>query len=176
MSDYEHYKIEAYVVPGLDVSLTTKARGDALEDLICYLLCELPGIKVLRNARDPFQSQEIDLTVANARASTWMNLFPPAILVECKNWQDPVGVTAVTDFIFKLMAKSVEVGIMVAANGLTGDPQELTASYQRISLSQSKGHRVLVLTLGDLRALKNTDEFEELLADRFMEAVGRGRL
>ncbi len=175
MSDYSAARIDAYVATGLDTSLSTKARGDALEDLICYLLCELPGVKVLRNARDRFHSQEIDVTVSNAAVSVWMRLFPSAMLVECKNWDGRVGVTAVTDFIFKLMAKCVEVGIIVAANGITVDPAEQTASYQRISIAQSKGHRVLVLTLDDLKKLNNTDEFEDLLTQCFMKAVGEGK-
>jgi Restriction endonuclease len=175
MTEYSLDKIESYIAVGLDKSQTTKTRGDALEDLICYLLCELPGVKVLRNARDPFHSQEIDVTVANAQASLWMGIFPGAMLVECKNWDSPVGVTAVTDFIFKLMAKYVEVGIIVAANGITGDQAEMTAAYQRISIAQSKGHRVLVITLEDLRNIRTTDDFEGLLIDCFLRAVGRGR-
>lgn len=175
MSAYSRDKIDAYIAAGLDKTQTTKARGDALEELICYLLCELPGVRVLRNSRDPFQSQEIDVTVANARLSTWMRIFPSAMLVECKNWDNRVGVDAVTDFIFKLMAKFVAVGIIVAANGITGDPVELTAAYQRIAIAQSKGHRVLVITLESLRNVETTEDFEQLLNESFLQAVGSGR-
>lgn len=175
MNTYSRDRIEAYVAVGQDKTQFTKARGDALEELICYLLSELPGIKVLRNARDPFQSQEIDITVANAGLSTWMRLFPALILIECKNWDDHVGVSAVTDFIFKLMAKYVEVGIIVAANGITGDPEDLTAAYQRIAIAQSKGRRVLVITMEDLKNIKTTEDFEELLVESFLRAVGSGK-
>jgi Restriction endonuclease len=175
MSSYSQEAIKEYIASGQDKTLSTKARGDALEDLICYFLEELPGVRCLRNSRDPFQSQEIDVTVANAALSTWMRIFPSAILVECKNWDDRVGVNAVTDFIFKLMAKYVEVGIIVAANGITGDPAELTAAYQRIAISQTKGHRVLVITTQDLIDIATTDDFELLLNDCFLRAVGAGR-
>ncbi len=175
MSAYSLTKIKLLIDKGLGKSETTKARGDAFEELICYLLCELPGINVLRNARDPFQSQEIDVTVSNAGVSIGMKVFPTALLVECKNWDDPVGVTAVTDFIFKLMAKYVDLGIIVAANGITGDKQQLTAAYQRIAIAQSKGHRVLILTLEDLKAVKTTGDFESLLINKFLEAVGSGK-
>jgi Restriction endonuclease len=174
MSTYSQAEIENYIAVGQDKRQSTKARGDALEDLICYFLDGLPGVRCLRNARDPFQSQEIDVTVANAGVSTWMRLFPSAILVECKNWDDRVGVTAVTDFIFKLMAKYVGVGIIVAANGVTGDPKELTAAYHRIAISQSKGHRILVITMEDLKGLKTTEDFEQLLNTSFLRAVGSG--
>ena len=105
-----------------------------------------------------------------------MRTFPAAILIECKNWDAPVDVTAVTDFIFKLMAKYVELGIMVAASGITGDREQLTAAYQRIAIAQSKGHRVLIITLEDLRAVRTTEDFEELLIKSFLQAVGSGRL
>ena len=175
MTAYSRRRIEDYIALGQDKTQSTKARGDALEDLICYLLGELPGVSYLSNARDPFQSQEIDITVANAGVSTWMRIFPSAILVECKNWDERVGVCAVTDFIFKLMAKYVEVGIIVAANGITGDPQELTASYQRISIAQSKGHRVLVITMEHLNKINTTEDFEQLLNECFLRAVGSGK-
>ncbi len=175
MTAYSWDKIEAYIIAGLDKTRSTKVRGDALEELICYLLSELPGIKVLRNARDPFQSQEIDITVANAQLSTWMRIFPSVFLIECKNWDEHVGVTAVTDFIFKLMAKYVDVGIIVAANGITGDREELTAAYQRIAIAQSKGHRVLVVTMDSLRDIETTEDFEHLLNECFLLAVGSGR-
>ena len=176
MNAYSRDKIEALFAVGQDRTLSTKARGDALEDLISYLLSELPGIKVLRNARDPFQSQEIDITVANAKLSTWMRLFPSVILIECKNWDDRVGVSAVTDFIFKLVAKYVEVGIIVAANGITGDREDLTAAYQRIAIAQSKGHRVLVISVADLKNIKTTEDFEELLVESFLRTVGSGKI
>lgn len=174
MTSYDATRIAAFADTGLNKALTTKERGDALEELTCYLLDGISGLKYRRNDRDPFQSQEIDITVANAQMSTWMRTFPTAMLVECKNWDKRVGVTAVTDFIFKLMAKSVELGILVAANGVTGSKKQLTASYQRIAIAQSKGHRILVVSLGELRTITTAGELETLLLDKLMEVVARG--
>jgi Restriction endonuclease len=174
MTSYDPDRIAAYIADGMNGALTTKARGDALEELVCYFLSEVPGLRLRRNGRDPFHSQEIDITVANAQTSTWMKTFPTAMLVECKNWDNPVGVTAVSSFIYKLEVKSVALGIIVAANGVTGDPDELTASYQRIAMAQSQGHRVLVLRLDELKSVGTVGELELLLVDKFLEAVSRG--
>jgi len=141
---------------------------------VCYLFTGIPGIAVRRNSRDRFGSREIDITVANAGITTWMKLFPNALLVECKNWDSPVDVTAVTDFIFKLMETYIEVGILIAANGITGDQDSLKASYHRIAIAQSKGHRVIVITLDELRSLKTSGDFEALLRDGFLKLVGSG--
>jgi hypothetical protein len=66
MPDYDKTKINDLIAIGLDKTRVTKERGDALEKLFCYLLCELPGIVVRRNTRDPMRSKETDITVANA--------------------------------------------------------------------------------------------------------------
>jgi hypothetical protein len=176
MADYSRAEIDRLIAVGLDKSLTTKARGDALEDLICYLFEELPGISVRRNEVDRFKSMEIDVTVANLKEAKWLQLYPNVFLIECKNWDSPVGSGTVSDFIFKLDAKYVELGIIVAANGITGDPEDATSAYHRISIAQSKGRRVLVIDLDSLKAIETTDDFQDLLREAFLDAIALGRV
>jgi Restriction endonuclease len=42
------------------------------------------------------------------------------ILVECKNWNAPVGAPALDNFIGKLRRRNLRTGIFIAANGVTG--------------------------------------------------------
>ena len=79
MPDYDKMKIHDLIAVGLDKTRVTKERGDALEELFCYLLCELPGIAVRRNTRDPMRSKEIDITVANAHEARWLQPIPARI-------------------------------------------------------------------------------------------------
>jgi hypothetical protein len=174
MADYDKELINLLIAAGLDKDLVTKDRGDALEDLFCYLLCELPGIAVRRNSRDPFQSKEIDIVVANAHEARWLKLYPNVFLVECKNWDDKVGSSVVGDFILKLKEQFVEAGILVAANGVTGDREDLRSAYHRIAMAQQDGRRVIVITMDQLKDVQSTDDFEELLRDSFLEIVGTG--
>lgn len=172
MPDYDKAKINNLIAVGLDKGRVTKERGDALEELFCYLLCELPGIVVRRNARDPKRSKEIDITVANAHEARWLRLYPTAFLVECKNWDEPVAAKVVADFILKLEESFVSVGILVAANGITGDSGSRTSAYQRITMAQQQGRRVVVITMEQIKAVQATEDFEALLRDELMRVVG----
>lgn len=172
MPDYDTGKIRDLMAVGLDKTRVAKERGDALEELFCYLLCELPGIAVRRNTRDPMRSKEIDIAVANAHEARWLNLYPPAFLVECKNWDEPVGASVVGDFINKLEESFVAAGILVAANGITGNREYRTSAYQRIAMAQQKGRRVVVITMDQIKEIQTTDDFSALLRDEFLRVVG----
>jgi hypothetical protein len=174
MPDYDRTRIHELIAVGLDKMRVTKERGDALEELFCYLLCELPGIAVRRNTRDPMHSKEIDITVANAHEARWLNLYPPAFLVECKNWDKPLAAKVVADFILKLEESFVAAGILVAANGITGDVRSQTSAYQRIAMAQQQGRRVIVITMEQIKAVQTTDDFAALLRDEFLRVVGSG--
>lgn len=110
MPAYSRELVDKYVAVGLDKQRTTKDRGDALESLLCYLLGELPGIFVRRNARDPFHSMEIDITAANAQEARWMRVLPSVSLVECKNWDAKVDSKTVSEFAAKLRYRWIEAG------------------------------------------------------------------
>ena len=172
MPDYDKRKIDNLIAVGLDRTHVTKERGDALEELFCYLLCELPGIVVRRNTRDPMRSKEIDITVANAHEARWLKLYPTAFLVECKNWDEPVAAKVVADFILKLEESFVAAGILVVANGITGNANSRTSAYQRIAMAQQQGRRVIVITMDQIKAVQTTEDFEALLRDEFMKVVG----
>ncbi|KIE25718.1 hypothetical protein LK08_17705 [Streptomyces sp. MUSC 125] len=172
MTDYDVATIENFINRGMDKSLTTKARGDALEDLFCYLLELLPGVSVRRKAVDRFKSSEVDVIVANIGEARWLKTYPTIFLVECKNWDNPVDSQSVLAFSGKLEMRYVELGVLVAANGITGDEKDLASAHHIIEVHQSKGRRIVVVTLDSLRKVKTTDDFETLLRDRLLNTVG----
>jgi hypothetical protein len=79
---------------------------------------------------------EIDIAVANERKARWMQLLPPVFLVECKNWDAKVDSGAVSKFGAKLRYRRIDTGILVAANGITGDSNELSSAYQIVAFEQ----------------------------------------
>jgi hypothetical protein len=102
---------------------TTREKGDALEALICYLFQTIPGITVTRrNERNAFDTEEIDVAFFNEQASGGLPFLPWIILVECKNCLSPVGSEHVSWFDTKMRNRRVEFGILLAANGITGNP------------------------------------------------------
>jgi Restriction endonuclease len=101
---------------------TTNERGDALEALICYLFQTIPGITVTRrNEHNAFDTEEIDVAFFNEQASGGLPFLPWIILVECKNWLSLVGSEHVSWFDTKMRNRGVEFGILVEANGITGN-------------------------------------------------------
>ncbi|RAJ61718.1 restriction endonuclease [Streptomyces sp. Amel2xB2] len=175
MPKYSITKIEEYVSLGMDKSLTTKARGDALESLVCYLFGEIPGLMTQSNGVDVFKGSEIDVSVANTQEARWMQVLPVCFLVECKNWDAPVGAKEVGSFVTKLKEKGVQLGVLVAANGVTGNADNLTAAHFKIAMAQQDGHRILVITLSQLRELRTSEDFAELLCRSFLKVVASGR-
>ena len=175
MTAYSREIINKHIAVGLDRQCATKERGDALENLFCYLLEALPGVYVRRNARDPFDCVEIDIAVANERKARWMQLFPPVFLVECKNWDAKVDSGEVSKFASKLRYRRINTGILVAANGITGDPSELRSAHQIVAFEQQGGHRILVVTLEQLQRVEHTEHFAALLRDAVLELACSGK-
>jgi hypothetical protein len=176
MPAYKPEVIADCINRGRNVTLSAKARGDALEDLICHLLEAIPGVVVSRNQVDYFKSMEVDVVAGNAKQAAWMALLPDVFLVECKNWNDAVDSASVTEFASKLRYKGISLGVLVAANGITGNKEDLTSAHFRLAIEQSEGRRVLVVSLEDINSLTTSEEFVELLRDTFLRLVGSGKM
>jgi Restriction endonuclease len=174
VTDYSTQKVLEFIRTGLDKTLSNKARGDALEDLVCYLLEELPGVKTKRNVIDRSRNCEVDVIVANCQHG-WMTQYPKHFFVECKNWDTPADSKVLRDFAMKMEDRYVEVGVLVTANGITGNPTDLTAAHQEIVIQQAKGRRIIVVTLEEIKLVATTEDFELLLLECLMATVGLTR-
>ncbi len=174
MGDYSQNKIRGLAARCKDQKLATTARGRAFEKLFCYLLLELPGISVQTNTISPFQSDEIDIAVANRGSESNLACFPTLFLVEAKNWRDPVDSSSIGAFIEKLRERHIDLGILFAASGVTGDAESLRAAYYKAAAAQSLGNRVLLITFDDILKLRTTDEFTDLLVKRLLGLIASG--
>ena len=102
--------------------VTTKARGDALENLVEALIrTEAPELQILeKNLRT--RQEEIDVVLTNGlKDPFWTNLSSPLILVECKNYGNPVGVPPLRVLESKMADRGAlcRVGIFVSMAGFT---------------------------------------------------------
>ncbi|MGH9715826.1 MAG: restriction endonuclease [Candidatus Acidiferrales bacterium] len=144
-------------------------RGRALEDLICLAFLSVPGIlPPIRNIVDFANAGEMDVFFPNKRPNNGLWFLPISILVECKNWQNAVGSTEVRVFIDRLRERACEAGILVAANGITGDGADLDAAHRHIARALEGGVHVLVITLDELEGLRNGAKLVELLLQRWI--------
>jgi hypothetical protein len=155
-----------------DAAATTTERGRALEDLIAYLFEEIPGISLTkRNTLNYFQTEEIDLAFWNDKDPNGLYFLPYIILVECKNWSQPVGSIEVAWFDRKLQDRGLDFGILFAASGVTGDMNEHTRANFIIATALAQKRQLIVITRAELEVISSPDEIVRLIKEKITELV-----
>ncbi|MBF6150205.1 restriction endonuclease [Nocardia nova] len=95
-------------------------------------------------------------------------------MVECKNWSVPVDSATVNTFATKIRHRGCALGVLVAANGVTGDPHEKTAAYQSAASALQENTRILLVTTDDLMALTSSKDVVVLLHKRLLDLIAAG--
>jgi hypothetical protein len=150
-------------------------KGRALEDFLCYLFPLVPGIEIAqRNALNAFATEEVDVALWNNRNGRGFYFLPNLLLVECKNWRHACGSQEVAYFVNRLRHRGCDHGILLAVNGVTGIPEDLTRAHFEIATALADGVRVVVLTLGDIESLRSTEELVDLLKRKLCQLVVSG--
>lgn len=139
-----------------------------------WLIAHLPGFVVRqRNAWSASRAQEVDLVVWNEQHADGFAGFGYKILVECKNTGGKVESSDVAWFDWKMRLGGVSEGILVAANGITGDPQLRTAAQDILSHANAESRRIMVMELEDIAQLTSRLDLRNLLIDRQMGLTTR---
>lgn len=156
---------------------TNHAKGAAFEDLTCYLFETIPGISVTqRNQLNAFQNEEIDIAVWNEKSKNGLHFLPHIILIECKNWSNPVSSNEVSWFCQKLSSRGLDFGILIANNGVTGDAGELTASHNIISQHLSQKRQLIIITREEIENLGDTSQMVRLIKEKLCLLAVSGRI
>lgn len=115
-------------------AISSKEKGDWLEDLAAYLFLLIPGLVPRRNLLEETMAFETDVVVRNLSASTniFADLLGRHFLVECKNWETPVGVQDIGYFLYRVRLTHARFGVILAKSGITGDKQQERAAYSLI--------------------------------------------
>ncbi len=142
---------------------TNDEKGKSLEDLVAYMVDTINGLDVIEK-RLRLEAEEIDLLVSNGAFVHWGD----PLIVECKNWSEPVGRPELVNFHDKMETVGAKTGIFVASNGITGDDHRGARTFIRQKL-KSEGIRILVLTWEDIESISSGDELLELLKLRYYE-------
>lgn len=147
----------------------TAQKGEALEAVVADTLCQIDGVGLIRrNIEDYAGSIEIDILLYNLKHPSGLPYLPSHLVIECKNWQSPVDSATLTVFAAKLRRFRVDFGILVAANGITGDPQEKTAAHAHLRyVYERDGMIIVVVTRAELESLTDTAELEALIRDKY---------
>jgi hypothetical protein len=166
--------IESYVEVGTN-GATTAHQGRALEDLICYVFAQVPGITISRrNEMNAFQTEEIDVALWNDGHTDGFFFLPNIILVECKNWSSKVGSAELNWFDSKLRNRGLSFGVLVAARGITGDPAEITAAHSIVAAALREGRRLIIISSNELVALTDSSQLVHLFKEKLCDLAVKG--
>lgn len=150
-----------------------KQKGNALEKLAAYLFLLIPGWLPLRSVQDEKQTAEIDLVVRNLQpnANLMADILGRYFIVECKNWDKPVGSRDVGYFLNKIRQSHASFGVIFSREGITGDGDEEKAAKELTPRAFHEDKSVcIVISRSDLRRLQNGETtFRTLLLELFEE-------
>jgi hypothetical protein len=139
-------------------------RGRLFEDLICRLFESIVGISVVdRNVFTAGRSQEVDILIAHNARRSEISFLPNFVLIECKNWSWPVSSMEVAWFDRKVKQRGIELGILVATQGVTGEQRERTFAHEIIAWALAERRRLIVITSTDLAQLSSGDDLVDLI-------------
>lgn len=176
MARVSRIRIRDYLARG-DGATTTKEKGDALEDLVVYLFEQIPGMTALfRNRRNPFGAEEIDIAFWNDKAPDGLYFLPDTVLVECKNWSHPVDYDTLVGFDAKLRSRAQSIGILIAANGITGNPTFSTDAYSVVTNALAQQRRLIVMTRAEIEAVTDTVDIVLLFKTKLCQLAASGAI
>lgn len=174
MASYSRTRIDHFLLQS-DNAQTTAAKGKALEDLSCYIFEKIPGISIAkRNSMNTFHTEEIDIALWNEKSSKGLHFLPHIILIECKNWSSAVSSIEVSWFAEKLESRGLDFGILIAANGITGNTDEINRAHQIVARHLSKGRRIIIVKRSEIQTLQNTDNLVKLIKEKLCELAVAG--
>jgi len=154
----------------------SNAKGKAYEALVAYLFSSVPGCIVEPGITNVFGTEQIDIAVGNLTTENGLYLFPRIFLVECKDWDQPVDSKTVGYFLNILAGRSIDVGVLVAANGITGNLADTTHAHALGLAAAARGIKLIVITTDEVTAMSSTPQFVELLHRRLLRAYATGTI
>lgn len=167
MAAYDPAVIRAHLAI-VDCPPTNAAKGKAFEELACYRLSGVPGITVTaRNARNTFATEEIDVACKNDNNPAGLGSLADFFLVECKGWTDAVNSEQVSWFLTKIRHRGVRSGILIAANGITGEPEDQSRAHFLVSVEMATfGIKMVIVTREEIERLSSGEDFARLIIEK----------
>lgn len=145
---------------------SSSEKGKALEEATEFLFESLDFFTT-RRTRLNTTSSEVDLVLEYFPPddSIILDQFGKFVMIECKNWDEPVGADEIRNFKSKMDTTRVDLGIIVATSGITGDSgkdavDEMNQIYQR------DGKVIISLDFSDLEKVLEEENLYRILDSR----------
>ncbi len=174
MPPIDRAKVQGYLRKA-DRARKKVIRGKAYEELACYLFDCVPGISITgRNLLNTFAAEEIDVACYNEQHPAGLRPLSPFFVVECKGWREPVTSEQVGWFLMKIEHRGMDFGVLIAARGITGVPEHLTASHSLVAFALAKKIRMVILTRAEIEALHSGEELAQLILSKVTQLHATG--
>jgi hypothetical protein len=142
--------IRELIIRSREISNTnsTAKRGLTYEHLALVLIVAVEGLSVIgQDIRSA--AEETDLLISNQSADVFWHRLGDPILIECKNWDKPVGAAEITIIDAKMDRKRIRTGILLSREGITGDQYQDAVLLLRENMSKH-GRYLIVIDENDL--------------------------
>lgn len=114
-----------------------------------------------------FATEEIDVACKNDNDPAGLAGLADFFLVECKGWRDAVNSEQVSWFLTKIRHRGVRFGILIAANGITGDPEHLSRANFLVGVEMATfGIRMVIVTREEIEKLTSGEDLAKLIIQK----------
>lgn len=148
-----------------NVSLTSKERGSALEELMVKFFSQIEGFSCRKNKRT--QTEEIDIVIVNQNRTSAFANESPLFLCECKNHSTPVSRKELNIFIEKMKNRNrrCKLGFFVAWNGVIEDfSEELLRKSESDNL-------IILLEKAEITKAIHEQNFLDFLVEKYYDVI-----
>jgi len=154
-----------------NISTTPGEKGNALEKFVADLFRAYKTyFEVRKQVRSRTSALDIHLWFKPGD-DPQLKKLGEEIIVECKNWQNPVGKPEINDLAGDMVSRKCKTGILVSREGITGHSLK-DAEGQRVIWFHSENNLIiLVITLKDLESIGKGKNLVDLLKDKYSELV-----
>ncbi len=127
-----------------------------------------PGITITaRNEMNSFATEEIDVACKNENYPEGLGGLADFFLVECKGWNDAVNSEQVSWFLTKIRHRGVRFGVLIAANGITGEPEHLSRANFLVSVEMATfGIKMVIVTRDEIERLTSGEDLARLIIQK----------
>ena len=134
----------------------SKTKGSTLEDFTQELFGCLNDLKFhKKNSKNATGEIDVIFTIKKTPWTLFAE-FSDLLIVECKNWNKPVGADEIRIFLTKMRDFDCKVGIVISKNGISGDDDYIKNAKGVIRNHWLKDRIIIiVLNLKDLESIVN---------------------
>lgn len=161
----------AELLAAADAAAPGHATGVAYEQLLLHIFGSVDGTIVQPDEKSHYGTEQVDIAVSHGGVFPGV---PNKFLVECKNYAHPVDSRSVGYFLYICVSRACELAVVVAANGLTGNPDDDAHAHSLAKAAAALKCLLILITTQDLLQIETPQDVITLVSRRYLTAFAKG--